>query len=38
VESSISNVVQKIAKGYRDIPQQRRGDFCSIMRKYGFDD
>jgi len=30
--------LQKITKGYRDIPQHRRGDFSSIMRKYGFDD
>jgi len=38
-ELNINRVnLQKITKSYRDIPQHRRGDFCSIMRKYGFDD
>ncbi|MEN0049902.1 MAG: hypothetical protein AAF806_22765 [Bacteroidota bacterium] len=38
-ELSINRVnLQKIAKGYRDIPKHRGGDSYSMMKKYGFDD
>jgi len=38
-ELNINRVnLQKIVKGYRNIPKHRRGDFCSIMMKYGFYD
>lgn len=37
-ELNINRVnLQKIAKGYRNIPQDRRGDFLVMMEKYGFE-